>query len=115
MADMSALRLLRNDPEAAAEMLRAAEQGDVDAQYGMGLIYAEGRGFEQDEVRAYYWLSRAIDQGDTDARLLLQVVAFSMTADQIDQARLMLDDCHALPGQTAGVPGKDREQRGRRH
>ena len=46
MANLAALTLLRNDPEVAEEFLRAATQGDVDEQYGMGLIYAEGRGVD---------------------------------------------------------------------
>ena len=54
MVNLSVLSLLRNDPEVAAEMLAAAEKGDVDAQYGMGLIYAEGRGVVSDLVSSYY-------------------------------------------------------------
>lgn len=86
MANLADLVLLRNDPAVAAEFLQAAINGDVDAQYGMGLIYAEGRGVEQDEVRALYWLTRAIEQGDRDAVLLRQVVAVNMTAEQLAEA-----------------------------
>ena len=82
MANLADLVLLRNDPAVAAEFLRAAINGDVDAQYGMGLIYAEGRGVEQDEARAFYWLTRAIGQGDKDAALLRQIVAGRMTPEQ---------------------------------
>lgn len=91
MVNLSALSLLRNDPDVAAEMLAAAQQGDINAQYGMGLIYAEGRGVALDEVRAYYWLSRAIEQGDRGAVTLLQVVASSMSREQVRQARQLLD------------------------
>ena len=110
MADLSALRLLRNDPDLAAELLEAAEQGDVDAQYGMGLVYAEGRGFEQDEARAHYWLSRAIEQGDTDAQTLLRIVAFNMTEPQFDQARQLLAAWHTSASRTTRklTPGKQR-------
>ena len=86
MANLADLVLLRNDPAVAAEFLQAAINGDVDAQYGMGLIYAEGRGVEQDEVRALYWLTQAIEQGDKDAVLLRQVVAVNMTAEQLAEA-----------------------------
>ena len=86
MANLADLVLLRNDPAVAAEFLQAAINGDVDAQYGMGLIYAEGRGVEQDEARALYWLTRAIEQGDRDAVLLRQVVAVNMTAEQLAEA-----------------------------
>ena len=114
MADLSVLRLLRNDPEAAAEMLAAAEQGDVDAQYAMGLIYAEGRGVAQDEVRAHYWLSRAIEQGDADAQTLLQIVAFNMTDAQFEQAGQLLDAYHAGDGPVERAPGRKRKDRANR-
>jgi TPR repeat protein len=97
MANLSDLTLLRNDPQVAEEFLQAAIQGDVDAQYGMGLIYAEGRGIEQDEAKSFYWLSRAMEQGDEDAALLRRIVATSMTPEQFAQAELLMDEYRALP------------------
>lgn len=82
MADLSGLNLLRNDPVKAAEMIAEAERGDMDAQYAAGLIYAEGRGVPLDLVQAYYWLTLAVDQGDSDAELLRRVVAAQMSDDQ---------------------------------
>ncbi len=114
MADLSVLRLLRNDPEAAAEMLAAAERGDVDAQYAMGLIYAEGRGVTQDEARAFYWLTRAIEQGDKAARQLLQVVAFSMSEAQFEQADALLDGYRSAD-RPAEVNSSNRTTRRRLH
>lgn len=103
MVNLSVLTLLRNDPQVAAEMLAAAETGDVDAQYGTGLIYAEGRGVAVDEVKSYYWLSRAIEQGDTDAHILLHVVAVSMSQEQVEQARQLLDAYHSVASPTGRV------------
>jgi len=37
-------------------------QGDMDAQYALGLCYAERRGVTQDLVNAYLWLSLAFAQ-----------------------------------------------------
>jgi TPR repeat protein len=90
MADLRSLVLLRNDPEAATRFLAQAEQGDVDAQYAIGLIYAEGRGIAQDEASAFYWLSRAVEQGDRDADLLRQVLSATMTDAQFDVADHMM-------------------------
>ena len=84
MANLSVLRLLRNDPDAAAEMLVTAERGDVDAQYAMGLIYAEGRGVTQDEAgyryalvcgpnTSYLWILAR--QPDLDAAVVNKLVA----------------------------------------
>ena len=67
MADLSGLNLLRNDPEVAARLIAAAEEGDMDAQYAAGLVYAEGRGVEPDLVQSYFWLTRAMEQGDVEA------------------------------------------------
>ena len=47
MSDKSYLKeliLLRNDPDKVAVIREAAQAGEVDAQYALGLVYAEGRG-----------------------------------------------------------------------
>lgn len=90
MADLRSLILLRNDPEAAAELLQAAEAGDVDAQFGVGMVYADGRGMPQDDVRAMFWLTRAVEQGDKDADMLRRSVATRMTGEQFDQVEQLL-------------------------
>ena len=100
MANLADLVLLRNDSAVAEEFLLAAIQGDVDAQYGMGLIYAEGRGVKQDAARAFYWLTRAIGQGDQGAAVLRQVVAANMTSEQFAEAESLLKAHHATPGST---------------
>lgn len=79
---LSRLTLLRNDPELAEAIRPYAEEGDVDAQYAMGLIYAEGRGVPTDPARAHYWLSLAADQGDRDAVTLRNVVGCQMNESE---------------------------------
>lgn len=85
-ADLSSLILLRNDPEAAAELEAQAELGDRDAQYAMGLIYAEGRGVGQDDARAFMWLTLAGEQGDQDALSLRDVVGANMSVEDHTRA-----------------------------
>ena len=97
MNDISIQALLRGDPEIVAELLASAERGDVDAQYRVGLICAEGRGVAQDEVSAYYWLNRAVEQGDAAAGMLLQVVAATMTEAQYRQARQLAEEPGPIP------------------
>jgi TPR repeat protein len=96
MVNLAALTLLRNDPVVAEEFLQAATRGDVDAQYGMGLIYAEGRGVEQDNAKSFYWLTRAIEQGDTGADVLRKAVATGMTAEQYARVELLLQEDHQV-------------------
>lgn len=91
MADLSSLSLLRNDPADAERLLRHAEAGDVDAQYAAGLIFAEGRGVEQDNSLSFFWLTVAHEQGDTDAELLRNMVAVNMTEEEFRQARGLLE------------------------
>ena len=111
MANLAALTLLRNDPEVAEEFLRAATQGDVDAQYGMGLIYAEGRGVDQDEVKSFYWLTRAIEQGDSGAAALRKVVAAGMSAEQLARARLLLQEDRVVQNQARGMVHRRRKRK----
>jgi TPR repeat protein len=89
MSDNSYLRdlvLLRNDPSKIPPIRYAALQGEVDAQYAMGLIHAEGRGTEVDLARAHYWLSMAIAQGDKEADTLRNIVGSQMNDDDFSQA-----------------------------
>lgn len=96
MVDISNLTLLRNDPAVVEVFLKEAHEGDLDAQYGLGLIYAEGRGVPQDDARAFYWLTRAIDQGDRDAEILRNNIAVGMSSDELDRADLMIKEHRGL-------------------
>jgi TPR repeat protein len=85
MTDNSYLKhliLLRNDPSKVGPIRDAALRGEVDAQFAMGLIYAEGRGVPVDLAQAHYWLSCAIEQGDRDANQLRNLVGSQMTDEE---------------------------------
>ena len=79
------LVLLRHDPELADRVRAEAFEGNVDAQYALGLIFAEGRGVDEDPVEAYAWLRLAALQGDRDAVTLRYVVAGRMTPEECDR------------------------------
>ena len=83
---MRRLILLRHDPELVEELRAEALLGNTDAQYGLGLVYAEGRGIDQDEIEAYAWLSVAMLQGDPEAEVLRDVVMQSLSPEQIREA-----------------------------
>ncbi len=51
---------------------KAAEQGDAEAQYNLGLMYATGIGVPEDHVQAYKWLVLA-SVGTPDAKNLDRV------------------------------------------
>ena len=51
-----------------------AEQGDADAQFNLGVMYANGRGVLKDEAEAVRWSRLAAEQGDADAQFSLGVM-----------------------------------------
>jgi TPR repeat protein len=56
----------------AVELFRkAAEQGNMNAQYNLGNCYENGNGVPQDYKKAAEWYTKAADQGDMDAQLYL--------------------------------------------
>ena len=56
------LILWNNNSDTTNGIRKSAMQGDMDAQYALGLCYAERRGVTQDLVNAYLWLSLAFAQ-----------------------------------------------------
>ena len=53
------------------ETLRAAEQGDAEAQFGLGAMYYTGKGVPQDYKKAIQWYRKAAEQGNAEAQLVL--------------------------------------------
>jgi hypothetical protein len=51
-----------------AEMLGLASQGNVQAQYNLGLMYANGEGVSEDDAEAVKWYRLAADQGLSPAQ-----------------------------------------------
>ena len=71
----------------------SAEQGDTDAQYLLGRMYAEGRGVRQDKDQATYWYKKAVEgyrkaaeQGDPEAQFelgLMYANGYGVSKDEI--------------------------------
>ena len=51
-----------------------AEQGDADAQFNLGTMYANGQGVPQDYAEAVRWYRKAAEQGHADAQNNLGVM-----------------------------------------
>ena len=51
---------------------KAAEQGQVDAQYNLGSFYRKGWGVPKDYAEAVKWYRKAAEQGDEDAKAALK-------------------------------------------
>jgi len=54
-----------------AELQELADQGDADAQYHLGVMYANGLGVLQDQAEAARWYRLAADQGHVIAQYAL--------------------------------------------
>ena len=50
------------------ETRRLAEQGDADAQFNLGVMYANGEGVLKDEAEAVRWYRLSADQGNASAQ-----------------------------------------------
>ena len=50
---------------------QAAEQGNADAQYGLGDLYLDGLGVEQDYAQALNWYRKAADQGNAQGQIAI--------------------------------------------
>ena len=54
--------------EAMKWFRKAADQGDPEAQYALGVMYKNGRGVPRDDAEAIKWYRKAADQGNADAQ-----------------------------------------------
>ncbi len=61
----------KDDKKAAEWMLKAAEQGYVDAEVFMAAMYDRGLGVNQSESEATKWYKKAGDQGNEMAKAVL--------------------------------------------
>jgi TPR repeat protein len=46
----------------------AADQGNIDAEYNLALLYANGHGVPPDLGQARQWMQKAADAGDPEAK-----------------------------------------------
>ena len=53
---------------------KVAEQGDADAQFNLGVMYANGEGVAEDDKQAVYWYTKAAEQGIASAQFNLGVM-----------------------------------------
>ena len=56
------------------ETLQLAEQGNAEAQYNLGGMYAYGQDVRQDDAEALRWYRKAAEQGNAEAQYNLGVM-----------------------------------------
>ncbi|MBA4142376.1 MAG: sel1 repeat family protein [Nitrosospira sp.] len=81
-------KILDNDPATAAAWFhRSAAQGYADAQFNLGLMYANGEGVPQDPVKAVELFQKAAEQGNVDAQNNLGVMYYAGEGVPKDDAK----------------------------
>ena len=63
--------VLPDEVKALVWFRRAAEQGDANAQYNLGVAYETGRGVTQDAAEAVRWFRTAAERGSASAQFAL--------------------------------------------
>ena len=61
------------DPEQVDKIRLAAEQGNAEAQYRLGAMYAQGRGVKKDRAAALKWYRRSAGRGYGKAQEALEI------------------------------------------
>ena len=82
----------RNYDEAVGWFLRAAEAGDVDAQFLLGRMHYDGNSLTVDEVTAYMWFDIAAGHGMQVGARYRNGIARRMTDEEIALAKKRADD-----------------------
>lgn len=82
----------RNYDEAVDWFLRAAEAGDVDAQFLLGRMHYDGNSLTVDEVTAYMWFDIAAEHGMQVGARYRDGIAKDMTDEQVALAKKRAGD-----------------------
>jgi TPR repeat protein len=71
----------------------AAEQGYADAQFNLGVMYANGEGVIQNNVSAHMLFNLAGAQGDEEGRKNRDLISKQLTTSDISKAQEMARVC----------------------
>ncbi len=96
-----------NSAQIAADQLRQAEQGNPKAQYTLGVLYYNGKGLEQDLVKAHQWIKAAAAQHHKSAQLNLGMMYYKgegVARDVVQAYKwLWLASMQKAPGSTEAL------------
>jgi uncharacterized protein len=74
------------DPVNLEQLRVQASQGDVEAQYELGVLYEFGFQYPDHRVNAYVWYTRAAEQGHAQAARRLEVLKPQLRAAEVERA-----------------------------
>lgn len=67
----------QTDNDAVARVRSAAEQGDPQSQYRLGLLYTNGTRLPQDHAKAVKWFGKAARNGHREAQYMLGIAYYA--------------------------------------
>jgi len=83
-----------NSIESAQQYLTVAETGDVQAQFTLALMYANGHGgLVKDYIFAHKWATMAAMNGNAEAAMLVELLIPQMTHQAVEESRKMIRNC----------------------
>ena len=72
----------------------SAEQGNAEAQYNLGVMYALGQGVIADKVYAHMWGNILNSNGHEDGKKIMDyLLKQGMTPSQIEEAERLATEC----------------------
>ena len=81
------MRVEQSHAQIAKRFRLAAEKGDANAQFNLGLLYYNGKGVTQNYSEAYIWLSLASAGNAPNARKARDQVAKKLDAETMKNAQ----------------------------
>jgi TPR repeat protein len=98
------------------KMRQTAEQGNVDAQLEMGILYEFGFNMPKNNVTALAWYLRAAENGNALAVRRSEVLKAQMTPDEVGAAQklsreLVTDKTEKITEKTESVPATPGDQK----
>ena len=77
--------------ESAQQYSSAAELGDVNAQFTLALMYANGLGgLTKNFIYAHKWATMSAMNGNTEAAMLAELLAQQMTHQETESSRKLI-------------------------
>jgi len=89
----------REERENRERLQKAAEQGDVAAQFGLGLWYFSGQGGLKDYAKAIEWFSKAAAQGHEEAKNYLTKVEECKESEERERKERIQNELRPLKKQ----------------
>lgn len=87
----------QDESPSLAALRAAAEQGQPDAQYELGILYEFGYNFADHDVEAYVWYSRAAAQGNAAAAKRRDIVKSQLSPAELQRAQAAAERPPAQP------------------